>query len=285
MTLRKRRLPEGWYPLRAAEIQDFLTEFSGPRSGRAFAATAPHAGWRYSGKIAAAAASALDPSAETVVLIGGHLPEGAAPLFFEEDGAETPLGPLEIDRVFRDALRKELAQDLSAPKPEKDRYQDNTIEVLLPIIAYFFPKSRIVPFRLPVSQASFEAGKAVSRIGTALRRKTVVLGSTDLTHYGEVYGFTPHGLGRKALEWMKTVNDQAFIQAVLSGAPAAVLARAEQDRSACSAGAVLGALGFAQAVGADKSELLAYGTSADACNQREPPDTFVGYAAMAWHLP
>jgi AmmeMemoRadiSam system protein B len=244
---------------------------------------APHAGWFYSGRIAGASVAALDAEAETVAVIGGHLGSGMSPLFFEEDGVATPLGPLEIDREFRDVLQKELAGYVFPQHTDADRYQDNTVEILLPIVAYFFPKARILPFRLPAEAASFEAGKAINRIAEWLERKIVVLGSTDLTHYGESYGFTPQGSGKRALEWMRNVNDRAFIQAVLEGVPETILQRAEQDRSACSAGAVLGALGFAQARGADKGELLVYGVSADVYSGKGVPEDFVGYGAIAWY--
>jgi AmmeMemoRadiSam system protein B len=133
--------------------------------------------------------------------------------------------------------------------------------------------------------ASFEAGKRIARTAMALKRKTVLIASTDLTHYGKNYGFMPRGeAGDEALEWVKTVNDARFIQAVAEGNPGAVLERAEQGRAACSAGAVLGALGFAEERGLRPGELLAYGTSADAAFPKGPlPDSFVGYAAMAWY--
>lgn len=285
MSLRKRSLPGGWYPLQEALVRDFLDSLPpANRPGTAIAAVAPHAGWYYAGRIAGAAVAALDPSAETVVIIGGHIPAGMAPLFFEEDGVETPLGPLEIDVVFRDIMRREIGIQVSLPKADAPKYQDNTIEVLLPMVKYFFQNARILPFRLPAEAAAFIAGEAIQTAAELLERKTVVIGSTDLTHYGEAYGFTPKGWGADALDWVQKVNDRRFIQAVLKGASSAVLARAEQDRSACSAGAVLGAMGFAHAAGADTAKLLAYGTSAEAADEADdPPDTFVGYGAMAWY--
>ncbi|MDR2069033.1 MAG: AmmeMemoRadiSam system protein B, partial [Spirochaetaceae bacterium] len=58
-------------------------------------------------------------------------------------------------------------------------------------------------------------------------------------------------------------------------------------KAACSAGAVLGALGFACEGGLDPGELIAYGTSADLMGRDSsaPPDSFVGYAAIAWRIP
>jgi AmmeMemoRadiSam system protein B len=209
------------------------------------------------------------------------------PLFAEEEGVETPLGTIPMDSEFRDMLRRELG---GGP----DRYQDNTVEVQVPLVRYFFPGAKLLWMRLPGEIGSLEAGKEIARIGALLKRDTVVLGSTDLTHYGDHYDFTPRGRGRQALDWVKKVNDAAFISAVLSGNPRRILERAGQDRSACSVGAVLGALGFAQARGAERAELLAYKTSLDGQTSIDGPEaappgpeddvgSFVGYGAFAWY--
>jgi AmmeMemoRadiSam system protein B len=290
MNLRQQYLPPGWYPQSEEKIDLFLQPWKGKQAPglkkNALAALAPHAGWYYSGGIAAAAVSALgfgeEPGAAaggTVVVIGGHLPAGYPPLFAEEDAASTPLGALPMDGEFRDLLRKELGG-------RPDRYQDNTVEVQLPMVKYFFPGAHLLWLRLPADRSSFDAGKRIAETGIFLNRKLLVLGSTDLTHYGGNYNFAPRGRGKKALEWVREVNDQGFIRGVIGADPDETLRRAEWDRSACSAGAALGCLGFAEAAGLARAELLAYGTSADARDPGSPgevPDSFVGYAALAWY--
>ncbi|MDR2536050.1 MAG: AmmeMemoRadiSam system protein B [Treponema sp.] len=285
MTLRKRCLPAGWYPQHETQIRDFLSQIPLEVSCRTgLAAAVPHAGWFYSGPIAAAAIAALNPEVDTLVLIGGHLPSGSSPLFAEEDGAVTPLGTLIIDHEYRDLLKSAFISSIFPQGTKPDRYQDNTIEVLLPMASYFFPTSRILPFRLPNEIRAFEAGTILAQIGKTLGRKTAVIGSTDLTHYGANYGFAPYGQGKKALDWVREVNDKAFIQSVIQGLPEQILERADQDRSACSVGAVLGTLGFAQAMGSTKGELLGYGTSAGTIDrEQECPDSFVGYAGIVWN--
>jgi AmmeMemoRadiSam system protein B len=285
LRIRKRSLPVGWYPQDGEEVRRFLDKIpQGAHPRSALASVAPHAGWFYSGKIAARSVMSLDPSADTVVIIGGHLPAGMSPLFIEEAGVASPLGTLEIDSEFRGLLRKEFTDSIFSQGTAADCYQDNTIEVLLPLVAYFFPQARLLLFRLPEEMASFEAGKRIAQIGTSLGRKVVVLGSTDLTHYGRNYNFAPQGRGKQALDWVREVNDHTFIQTVIEGFPETVLERAEQDRSACSVGAVLGVLGFAQAQNADRGELLVYGTSADVNSEaQEIPESFVGYVALAWY--
>ena len=272
MILREPCLPPGWYPWNTSIISEFLEPFEQAEALSA-AAIAPHAGWYYSGATAAMAVSSLRRDAETVVVIGGHLPAGMPVLAAAEDGAKTPFGPMHIDRKLRDEFKKRV-------ETKPDRYQDNTVEVLLPMVHYFFPRAELLWLRFPAEPASFEAGKILAETVRDLGRRAVVLASTDLTHYGRNYGFNPRGSGRAALDWVKKINDAAFIAAVLEGDPSGVLKRAEEDSSSCSAGAVLGALGFI-ALQEKRAVLLDYRTSAD-MGEAEIPDSFVGYAAVTF---
>jgi len=277
MILREPCLPPGWYPRQRGAIEGFLEPLKKAKeSSVAQAAIAPHAGWYYSGRLAALAVSSLEAQAETVVVIGGHLPAGTPVLSAREDGVKTPLGAMMIDKELLETFEKRVS---TTP----DRYQDNTVEVLLPMAHYFFPESKLLWLRFPSELSSFEAGRVLAETAADLDRRLVLISSTDLTHYGRNYGFSPKGMGKPALEWVKKSNDAAFINAVLEGNPSVVLKRADEDKSACSAGAVLGALGFA--AGKEKSaRLLEYSTSADVVESEydEIPDSFVGYAAISF---
>ena len=272
MQIREYSLPLGWYPREAEEVSRFLSDFKQESLSRA--AVAPHAGWYYSGRLAARSAACLQSDGETVIVIGGHLSD-SPPLFAMEDAVRTPFGPMPIDKELRGVLLKSLGG-------REDRYRDNTVEVLLPMVRFFFPQADLLWLRLEAQSSSFEAGKIISREAAKLNRKVNVLASTDLTHYGVNYGFMPQGTGKAALGWVREVNDAAFIKAVEEGKSDEVLRRAERDFSACSAGAVLGAMGFAREEGLGDARLLEYTTSANVRDDEDVPDSFVGYAAMAF---
>jgi AmmeMemoRadiSam system protein B len=290
MIIREASLPPGWYPRSAGEINRFLEKWKRPPAGGASpggaAAVSPHAGWYYSGAIAAEAFASLDGGAETVAILGGHLAARSPVLAFTEDACASPLGPMEIDGELRDALCAALERRGAGSRPwGPDSYRDNTVEVLIPMARFFFPRVRLLALRLPADPSSYETGRLLAEAAGALGRKLAVLGSTDLTHYGPNYGFCPRGRGQGALAFVREINDRRFIDAVLSGDGGLVLGRAEEELSACSAGAVLGVMGFVQAVKPaprPTPELLAYGTSADADDTGEVPDSFVGYAAIGW---
>ena len=289
--VRKAALPPGWYPQSGEEVARFLEKHA-PSPGKdaavrpARAAVAPHAGWRYSGAIAWSAVCSLrggEEPPDTVAVIGGHLGPGIQPRFAVEESCMTPLGEMEFDRELRGVLYRDCGGTA-------DLGRDNTVEVLVPMVKYAFPKAKLLWARFPNDISAYAAGGAIARAAAYLRRRVVMLASTDLTHYGDNYGFSPRGRGEAALRWVTGVNDFRFIDAVFSGDPHEILARAGTEYSACSPGAVLAALGFcaagspADAPVIPKARLLQYGTSADADAGYggDISGSFVGYAAIAW---
>jgi AmmeMemoRadiSam system protein B len=286
---RKMRLPAGWYPRNAEGIDEYLREFIDEKSGCARAVVAPHAGWFFSGKIAVKALSALNRNADTVVIVGGHLPADYPALFAEEDAVCTPLGDMPIDDELRALVKNEFVKAGIECAP--DNYTDNTVETLLPAARRLFPGSRLLWLRLGADLRAYATGSMIADAAAALDRTVVIIGSTDLTHYGPDYGFCPKGLGKEAVNWVKTVNDKRFIEAVISGDSEAVITRAVKEHSACSPGGVLCAMAFSAAAlprgGAERpaGKLLAYAASADALaasgEDGAERASFVGYAAIA----
>ena len=273
MKIRRRSLPEGWYPSSAdavrARVEEFLSACPPEPEGSAVAVVAPHAGWGYSGALAAAAAASLRRAAETVVIVGGHLgPRENVYAAFEE-ALDTPLGAARTDTELLGAVRGRIAV-------AEDRIADNTVEVHLPLVRVLFPEARVVAFRAPASQLARALGVAVHLAARELGRSVVLLGSTDLTHYGPSYDFEPEGRGEAAARWVREVNDRRFIEAVVALDGEEALRRALRERSACSPGAAVAAIAFARAGGAANARLLHYRTSLDVA----PASSFVGYAAV-----
>lgn len=104
----------------------------------------------------------------------------------------------------------------------------------------------------------------------------VVIGSTDLTHYGPNYGFTAKGRGKTAVDWVSKENDRRVIDAMLRMDPEAVIREGLTNDNACCCGAAAAAIAAGKAMGAEKAEQLAYATSYD----KSPGDSFVGYVGV-----
>ncbi len=274
---RKSALPYGWYPRDRADIARLLAEWKESLDiHEAKAAVSPHAGWSFSGRISALAIGSLE-EAETVVVIGGHLSQASPILYAREAVFETVAGDLFADGDLLKALGEEL-RDSGIPAPFPDDEVDNSVEVLLPMIAQLQPKARLLWLRCPPHYGSKELGAAIGRASAMLGKKVTCVGSTDLTHYGPAYGFMPAGRGEKAEKWVKGTNDKAFIDALLDMNCEAALSHAVKKGSACSAGAAVAALSFALESGATEARLLSYATSLEI----RQDDSFVGYAAIAF---
>jgi MEMO1 family protein len=289
MATRRRFLPGGWYPEDPEALKRLVSSWTagaeGPRGAApkaaALAAVAPHAGWAFSGRLAALAVSSLSPRPDpfTVAIFGGHLPPGARPLAAPESAFDTPLGPLRADLELRASLESSLALRSGGAGLAGDYEGDNTVEVLLPLVASILPGSRVLWLRAPNDSSSLELGEALCSAASSLGRAVACLGSTDLTHYGPNYGVSPKGRGRAAEAWVRETNDRRFIESLLAMDGEEALKRAEAERSACSPGGAAAALAFARAAGAGRAELLGYATSLDA----RQDDSFVGYAAVGFY--
>src|SRR4030042_323617 len=67
----------------------------------------------------------------------------------------------------------------------------------------------------PPAPGSLRIGERAVEISRDLGRKTFVLGSTDLTHYGYNYGYAPKGVGKAAVDWVKKENDKRLVDLIL----------------------------------------------------------------------
>ena len=272
MKVRPRTLPPGWYPggrsQTIMEIEGFSRSFKKPEIP-AVAGVAPHAGWSFSGSIACHVFQSIPRETDTIVVIGGHLAPHSGLLAAFEEGYETPLGLLESDLELLELLGGTLTI-------HDDRYADNTVEVQLPLLQYFHPKAKALHMRASPSEEALQLGAALAEAATVLNRKIAVVGSTDLTHYGGSYGFSPHGSGPKAVKWVKEVNDKRIVDALLALELDNALEYARREQSACSVGGAVAAARFAAQTGAEKGELLEYKTSYDVY----PGPSFVGYAGI-----
>ncbi len=270
-------LPRGWYPDSREEVEKTLASWiEGEGSGSAIAVVSPHAGWKYSGRLAAKALRALR-SSQTIAVVGGHLGYGDVILCAREEGFSTPAGIIEADKELLGALESEL-KDSGFGGMQADARLDNSVEVILPMIPVLHPGAKILWLRSPPRAAAKELGAALGRAAAMLGRTVGCVGSTDLTHYGPAYGFTPHGTGPKAREWARNVNDKGFVSALLAMNCESALAAGVKTQAACSPGAAVSALSFALESGATAARLIGYASSLDVADS----PSFVGYAALAF---
>lgn len=243
----------------------------------------PHAGWTFSGPLAALVLSAIRQQHEkvhTFVIFGAaHGYFGRSPALCNRGVWETPLGEAAIDEELADILLSKGAaiSDASA------HAQEHSIEVQVPFIQYLFAGAKILPILVPPTEKAIALGKKVGEIiAEDEPKKIICIGSTDLTHYGPRYGFIPQGTGEKALAWAKDVNDKAFLDSALELDAASLLATAAENGNACGPGATAATVTVAKMLGCQHGLLLAHTTSNEIMYERMgmTGTDAVGYAAM-----
>jgi len=256
------------------QIEECFTHELGPKAlpkvmtgklGHAVGLISPHAGYMYSGPVAAHGYYhlALDGKPDLIVIFGpNHTGIGSGLAIMREGTWQTPLGEVEIDTATADSIvRASQVVDVD----DGAHLREHSIEVQLPWLQYLYGSTfRFVPicFLMQDLQSSREVGMSVAR---ALRDKNgLVIASTDMTHY------EPQKIAEK--------KDKAVIEAASQLQEAKVFSTVEALQvSMCGYGPAIAAITAAKELGAKNGKLLCYKTSGDVVGDYS---AVVGYASM-----
>jgi AmmeMemoRadiSam system protein B len=242
----------------------------------------PHAGWTFSGSVAALVFNAIKkrhPKVDTFIIFGGHSYFGKPPAIYDSGCWLSPLGEVLIDSELASAV----FESGTAVKNSEAHSREHGLEVEVPFIQYLFPEAKILPVLTPPSRDAVVLGEIIgSIILSDDERKIVCLGSTDLTHYGPGYGFTPMGEDKDGIKWASEVNDRQFIDLALKMLPQEILDSAAENYNACGPGAAAATVAAAKALGKTKGVLLAHTNSNEIMLQKMGSSSreSVGYAAI-----
>ncbi|GAA1788064.1 AmmeMemoRadiSam system protein B [Luedemannella flava] len=210
----------------------------------------PHAGYIYSGPTAAVAYAGLPRDTRRVVLIG---PAHFAPLrgcaVASAQAWRTPLGEVRVEDASA------LVEAGLVTVDDDAHQREHSLEVQLPFLQRVLADGFAV---LPVVVGSAAAGEVAAVISAALAPGSVLLCSTDLSHY------EPDDRAR--------VQDAATLRAIVGLRSADV-----GVRDACGVFALRGLLEWASSAGLTPT-VLRYETSADTAGD---PSRVVGYSAVA----
>jgi AmmeMemoRadiSam system protein B len=206
----------------------------------------PHAGYYYSGPVAAHAYKELadDGVFDTAVILGpNHTGYGYPVSLWLGVDWNTPLGEVEIN--------KELGQSLLGKVIKADEtahIHEHSIEVQLPWLQHLYKKVKIVPM-IMLSQdieTARTVGKAISQAGDNL----IIIASSDFTHY------EPYSV---AME-----KDNSLIEAIVDLDEEELYERCERfNCTMCGYGPVASAIVAAKEMKAKQASLLKYATSGD----------------------
>ena len=238
---------------------------TGPR--RIIGLVCPHAGYMYSGPVAAHAyyELALDGKPDVVVLFGpNHSGYGSALAVMNEGFWRTPLGDVEIDgELANQVVRESRITDID----DSAHSFEHSIEVQLPFLQYLYGSEfKVVPicFLMQDLSSAREVGQAVAKVLAG--KKGIVIASSDMTHYE-----SQESAERK---------DKMVLEAVKAMDEAKLYSVIEAERvSACGYGPIAALMTAAKILGAKEAKLLCYKTSGDVIGDYS---SVVGYAAVCF---
>jgi AmmeMemoRadiSam system protein B len=263
------------------DLSSLLDEAPERAAGRAsYGGIVPHAGWYFSGKTAFAVFRGIDllsgywkKRPDLFFLFGMHLPPRGPNYLFMDEGFDTPVGRLEVNREAAELMAGRFQ---FVEMSTRETVSDNTTELQFPFIRHLFPESEIVLLGVSPDERALKIGEAAFETARDLEKTACFIGSTDLTHYGPNYGFTPRGIGSRSVQWVKEENDREIVDIFLQARPDQVIDKALSSRNACCPGAAAAAIAAVKKGGADRGILIDYTTSYD----RHPDSSFVGYAGV-----
>lgn len=226
----------------------------------------PHAGYLYSGPVAANAfyELAVDGKPDTVVLLGpNHTGYGSGLALMREGVWRTPLGDVEVDSGIADAILNETSVvDID----EVAHRYEHSIEVQLPFLQFLYGNAfKIVPicFLMQDYDSAEEIGRALVEALDATN--TVVIASSDMTHYEPAKSATAKD--QAALKAVAEMDAERFYQIVEA-----------QNITACGYAPITSLITYGIGVNA-KASLLSYHNSGDITGDHS---SVVGYAAVSF---
>jgi len=252
-----------FYPLATSELKATLEQFfSGlEKESNSSAVIAPHAGYIYSGRIAAKSFAALK-KAKTYVIIGpNHTGFGEKISIYPEGKWRTPLGEVEIDNELSSAL----SESLDVERDESAHISEHSLEVQLPFLQFLYGNSfKIVP--VCVAEHSYSAlvklGKKLAGVSKGM--DIAVIASSDFSHFLPEAAARERDLG--AIEMIKNMDMEGFYNKVQEG-----------DLSICGFAPIIATMAFCLEYGLKKAQILEYGSSADTMGDKS---SVVGYSAL-----
>ena len=223
----------------------------------------PHAGYIYSGPVAGATISRVRFGDTFVIMGPNHTGMGVPFSLWSGDAWETPLGTVEIDNEMRSNLltnsRLLLADDMA-------HLREHSIEVQLPFLQYFKSNVKIVPIVIGGGEPAdlHNIGLDIVRAIRETGRDTVILASSDMTHY------EPQASAER--------KDKMAIDAVLKLDADSLASRInEYNITMCGFAPALSLIAAAKELGSRSTELVRYQTSGDTSGDYS---SVVGYAGI-----
>ncbi|MDD5089411.1 MAG: AmmeMemoRadiSam system protein B, partial [Candidatus Wallbacteria bacterium] len=239
-----------------------------PQADRIFGLIAPHAGYPYSGPVAACSYKLLmGRSVKTVVVIGpSHYVSFAGCSIFPEGVWESPLGRTRIDTETAGRIMK----DCPFVTFQRQAFgREHALETQLPFLQKVLGEFAVVPV-VTGSMGPDEHGKLASCLANLARENSnlLIVASTDMSHYHD-YDKAKQ-MDEKTLEMIAGIQRKKLLQGLLG-----------REFELCGMSAVLVLLETAEKL-FGSARVIKYANSGDTAGERSK---VVGYASVAFTVP
>jgi hypothetical protein len=258
-----------FYPSNPAELTALIRHYANkePHTPKVAvrACLVPHAGYVYSGHVAGAVFARILLPQKIVILGVRHFPRGEQAAIVSSGAWRTPLGDAPID----EAVARTLGAACSLLRQDDVAHsQEHSLEVQLPFLQVLAPRFAFVPVAL--GTVRFEdlvtVGEALGRVLKESREEVLLLATSDLNHYED--DATTRVKDRKAIEQLLGLDARALYDTCRN-----------EKISMCGLGPAVAMLTALRVLGAKRSELVRYATSADVSGDTS---SVVGYAGMVF---
>lgn len=277
-----------FYPGDSEELSETIDEFLSSASkqkidGRIAALIVPHAGYQYSGRIAAEAFKQVDGmDFDTVVIVGpSHRVRFNGISVYPRGYYITPLGKVKIDEELAYQIKKlfgynpedEISSNKADAVPSgfypKAHAQEHSVEVEIPFVQKVLPKAKIVT--VVVGGHSMETVQKLSSVFAKVMKypRYLLVISTDLSHYHS---------------YSKAVKlDRSGLRSIEELKPEELLEKIRNEKTEfCNPIGTIALVSAAKSISA-KAKLLMYKNSGDVTG--DSSRDVVGYSALAISLP
>jgi MEMO1 family protein len=279
-----------WYPDdpdELAALVDGMLASVRPVDGEPIGLIVPHAGYAYSGPVAAPGFKQLEGVEYDVAVIiaADHQEPLSAPIsVWAEGGFETPLGVVPVDVELAQALVE--ADPLITFDPAAHE-GEHPIEIELPFLRQVCPGCRIVPVLMGADDEETVQTLTDALLAALPGRRAVVIASSDLSHYPTYDdAHRVDGATLAAIEAFDPVRVRETIDEVMAAGVSNLVT------CACGEGPILVTMRVARGLGAETATVLLYANSGDSPRSGGGPNgtlpqgdqgRVVGYGAvMFW---
>ncbi|MGZ4812217.1 MAG: AmmeMemoRadiSam system protein B [Terriglobales bacterium] len=263
-----------FYPADRSELQKTVDGLLAgaqvaPVQGQLWAIISPHAGYAYSGAVAAHAYALLKGQRyrRVVVISPSHYESFGFASIYDGDGYATPLGKVAVDKSFAAKLAgaSPLLKLSSRGHTVSGEQREHALEVQLPFLQRALGDFQLVP--IVMGEQSYEVSRA---LGVALAKfisapDTLIVASSDLSHFHKYEEAT--ALDRKPLRAVQAWDYFSLSRNLAAGV-----------WEACGGGPIVAAMIAAERLGATEAALLNYANTGDVTGDHS---RVVGYAAAA----